>query len=343
MDSNIKNEEKMNLQLAFDELEILETELTKLDDKYIKNKYRRLALKWHPDKNKEICAKVKFQKINEAYEYLLNELYIINGQEKSNASEDFVSSSCFNDLKKYTDILNPFISSIFNKDTSTVLQTDIFINAVKEIVVNYETLTLTYLKNIFEKLDKPISIDIYQLLYKYKDILYITNETLDLVSLIIKEKLQQDKQHNRVVILKPLLKDLLEHNIYKLYVDDELYLVPLWHNELYFDKKDGSEIIVLCQPKLPNNINIDEYNNIYYEYSINIESELPNLIKNKKFVSLEIGEKWFSIPLDKIHLKEEQLYIFKEQGIARILQKEDNNYIYNITCKGDIIIKIKLV
>lgn len=334
-------EEKMNLQLAFDELEILETELTKIDDKYIKNKYHRLALKWHPDKNKETYAKHKFQKINEAYEYLTNELCIINSQDNSIGSVDFVSSNNFKDLKKYTDILNPFISSIFNKETS-FLHTDIFINAVKEIVVNYETLTSTYLTTIFEKLDKQISVKIYQLLYKYKDILHITNETLELVSLIIKDKLQQGKEHNRVVILKPLLKDLLEHNIYKLYVDDELYLVPLWHNELYFDAKDGSEIIVLCQPKLPNNINIDEYNNIYYEYFIHVESELLNLIKNK-FVSLEIGEKWFYIPLDKIHLKEEQLYIFKEQGIAKILQKGDHNFIYNIDVKGDIIVKIKLV
>ena len=341
MDSNIKNEEKMNLQMAFDELDISleEIELTNLSQEYIKKKYHKLALKWHPDKNCEINAKEKFQKINEAYKYLLNELY---SQDNSNASEDFVSSSSFKDLKKYTDILNPFIYSIFNKETQGVLNTDIFINAVKEIVVNYETLTLTYLKNIFEKLDKQNSIEIYQLLYKYKDILYITNETLELVSSIIKEKLQQCKEHNRVVILKPLLKDLLEHNIYKLYVDDELYLVPLWHNELFFDTKDGSEIIVLCQPKLPNNVNIDEYNNIHYKITINIERELPNLIKNTKFVSLEIGEKWYSIPLDKIHLKEEQLYIFKGQGIAKILQKENHNYIYNITCKGDIIIKITL-
>jgi hypothetical protein len=54
---------------------------------------------------------------------------------------------------------------------------------------------------------------------------------------------------------------------------------------------------------------------------------------------LEIGEKWFSIPLSKIYLKEEQLYKFKGQGISRISETD----IYNITSKGDIIVKIKLV
>jgi hypothetical protein len=171
-------------------------------------------------------------------------------------------------------------------------------------------------------------------LYKYKHILYISNDTLELVSLIIKEKYKNDL----IFILKPSLTDLIEHNIYKLYVDKEFYLVPLWHNELYFDAPNGSDIIVLCQPKLPTGVNIDENNNIYYEIFIQIHHELPNLIKNDKFISIEIGDKWFSIPLNKLYLKEEQLYIFKGQGIAQILE----NSIYNVSLKSDIIIKIML-
>lgn len=340
MDTNITNNEKINLQMAFDELGISleEIELTNLTQEYVKKKYHTLALKWHPDKNYNINSTEKFQKINEAYEYLSNELYIINQETShynSNTCNTFVSSGCFKDSTKYTDILNTFISSIFNKYTSN---TNFFINAVKEIVVNYNTLTLAYLTVIFEKIDKQQSIEIYKLLYKYNDILHIKYETLELVKLIIEEKVLQCNENIRVFILKPLLTDLLEHHIYKLYVDDELYLVPLWHNELYFDSKDGSEIIVLCQPKLPDNVHVDEYNNIYYDTNINIECELPYLIKHKHFVSLEIGEKLFSIPLDKLYLKEEQLYRFKGQGVSRILE----NDIYNITSKGDVIVKITL-
>jgi hypothetical protein len=336
MDSNINNDDKMNLQRAFDELDISleEIELTNLNQEYIKKKYHKLALKWHPDKNDDINAKEKFQKINEAYDYLSNELCIINGQDNSNTSEPFVSSNTSKESTIYIDILGTFISTLFS-ETTKGSYTDILINAVKEIVVNYDVLTLTYLRKIFEDLDKQKAIEIYQLLYKYKDILYIKNETLDLVSLIIKEKYKND----RVFILKPSLKDILEHNIYKLYIDDELYLVPLWHNELYFDAKDGSEIIVLCQPKLPINITIDENNNIYYETSINISSELPYLIKYKKLVSIEIGDKWFSIPLDKLQIKEEQLYRFKGQGISRISEKD----IYNVSSKSDIIVRINLI
>ena len=183
---------------------------------------------------------------------------------------------------------------------------------IQELSSEYE-----YLRQKFEILDKEKAIELYQLLYKYKDILYINNETLEIISLIITEKYK----NNRIFILKPCLKDIIEHNIYKLYVNDNLYLVPLWHNELYFDAPDGSDIIVLCQPKLPTNITIDENNNIYYEKNIEIETEFKNLIKSN-FVSIEIGEKWFSIPLNNLYIKNEQLYKFKNQGIAHILEKD---------------------
>jgi hypothetical protein len=207
---------------------------------------------------------------------------------------------------------------------------------IKEIVTGYNALTLTYLRKIFEGVDKIKAIELYQFLYKYKDILYISNDTLEFVSLIAKEKSQKGKENDRVFILKPLMKDLLENNIYKLYVDEELYLVPLWHNELYFDAKDGSEIIVLCQPKLSDELTIDENNNIYCEKQIKLDAELLYLIKKEKFVSIEIGGKWFSIPLSKLYLKEEQLYKFKGQGISRISEKD----IYNVSCRSDIIVKI---
>jgi hypothetical protein len=331
--------DKMNIQTACDLLEIYldQIELSELTHDYVKKQYYKMALKWHPDKTNyvnnvnSIDTTNKFQKINEAYEYLLNELCELNNINKySDTSETFVSSSHSKESKIYINILITFISSIIEGSYN-----EVFINIIKEIVTDYHIITLTSLRKIFKELDKENAIEIYNLLYKYKDIFCLREDTLELVSLIVKEKYKND----RVFVLNPSLHDLMESNIYKLYVDGQLYLVPLWHNELYFDAEDGTEIIVLCQPMIDENITIDENNNISITLCINIEKELGTLLKNDKFVSCKIGEKVFSIPISKLFIKEEQTYTFKEQGISHVSEKD----IYNISKKSDIIIKIKLI
>ena len=330
------NYEPMNFQRALDELELTLDE--QMDIEFVKKKYHKLALKWHPDKNKnKKFATEKFKKINEAYEYLAD--IMSDNDRGSNTCSEFVSSSVPKESKIYIDILTTFISSLFKESYN-----EDFMKIIKEIVnATACVLTLNYIRILFEKLDNQKAIELYQLLYKYKDILYINNDTLELVSLIIKEKLEEsnknDASKDKVFILKPSMKDLMDNNIYKLYVDDELYLVPLWHNELYFDAPDDSEIIVLCQPKLPDKLTIDENNNIYYDKCISVENELLNLLKKDKFVSIEVGEKWFSIPINNLYLKDEQLYIFKKQGMSKISEKN----MYDVSCKGDIIVKIMLV
>jgi hypothetical protein len=120
-------------------------------------------------------------------------------------------------------------------------------------------------------------------------------------------------------------------------VDEQLYLVPLWHNELYFDSKDG-DIIVLCNPELPENMTIDENNDLHM--TVDIEGiTLLDLINKDSFVSLLIGERSFRIPLHNLYMKKEQIYRMVGQGISNVIE----NDMYNISCKADIIVKIRII
>ena len=321
-------EEPMNIQIALDILEISldDISITELSKDYIKKKYHKMALLWHPDKNNDEDATNKFQKINYAYEYLSNVACINIDDSNLNDFEPFVSSSSFKESNIYSNILSGFISSIIKGDYKEGL-----LHIVKEIVLNYDTISVS----LFEDLDKQSAVEIYTIIQKYKDILYISDKTLELVSSIIKEKYKNDK----VFILNPNIDDLWNNKIYKLYINEKLYLVPLWHNELYFDCDDGSEIIVMCQPKLPPNITIDENNNILCRVDIRIHDELEMFIKENKFVSCTIGEKNFSVPITKLYLKEDQLYKFKGKGISRICDYD----MYNVSIKSDVIMRVVLI
>ena len=313
----------MDIQRAFDilEIDLKIIKLTNLTHEYIRKQYHKLALINHPDKKGNT---LKFQDINEAYEFLSKELPKLNGDK----------SKTYNTLKetifptnKYKYLLSCFIESIVKGNYKEVIK-----KVIKNIVTEYKQSSL---ETIFEELDKDSALEVYSFICKYKNILYISNETLDFVSLIIKQKYKND----RVFILNPSLKDILDNNIFKLYVDDRLYLVPLWHSELYFDSPEG-DIIVMCNPDLPPNITLDEDNNIHINAIINTkETDLLDLITNNHFVSLSIVDRSFSIPINQLYIRKEQIYRFKSQGVSQVLE----NDIYNVSCKSDIIVKIQII
>jgi hypothetical protein len=91
-------------------------------------------------------------------------------------------------------------------------------------------------------------------------------------------------------------------------------------------------------------MNLDEDNNLHI--TLDIEgNKLLDLIKQEQgskeptFVSLLIGNRDFSIPLNKLYIKKEQIYKFVKQGISRVIEDD----IYNVSCKTDIIVKIRII
>lgn len=313
---NVNNED-MNIKVALETLDIDldEIELSQLNHELVKRKYHKLALLWHPDKNKNsVYAKQKFQKINDAYQYLRKELHFFE-------EHDDVSSK---PKPKYGHFLSMFISSIIKGDYSDLIK-----SVINEIVVGCEKISV----KLFEDLDKENALEVYAFLCKYRTSLHIGNYTLEMVANVIKEKYKNDQ----VFILNPSLKDLMENNLYKLYVDGELYLVPLWHNELYFDGPNGSDIIVVCNPELPKDICVDENNNLYVQKHLTFE-ELKKLVCMDGFIEISLDNNIIKIPVRDLHMKKEQFHKIKGRGLAKICEKD----IYNVSLKGDLFVNVVL-
>jgi hypothetical protein len=318
---------KMDYKKAFEILEIdtNNTNYTNITIELIKKKYHKLALQNHPDKNgNTLESNEKFRQINEAYNYLKREIKIIqnNWYDDENYENDDQSSSV------YFDILKQFIKGLLDGK-----YTDVFINIVQDIVSGYKKISL----KLFDNLDRENAINVYLFLSKYKSILHLSDSILDDIKAVVIQKYDDVEIYK----LNPNINDLLNNNMYKLYVNDKLYLVPLWYGEVYFDNENensNNEIIVLCEPELPEGVKIDDDNNIYIEKTINIQTELPGLVLNNESIIIEIGDQRYHILVSELSMKREQYYKIKNQGITK-----PNDDICNVSQKADIIVKIILI
>jgi len=313
----------MNYKDAFDILEIdfIDIKYEDLTLEYLKKQYKKMALKHHPDKNGNTAESTEhFKKINEAYNYLKREIKNLN-------PEDFLDDNADDDISEqysYFIVLQNFIMSVFDSKYA-----DITSKIINEILLAGKQISL----KVFEDLDKDTVLNIFNFLSKYRFVLHLSNDLLDKVREIVQSKYENVEIYK----LNPSITDLLECNFYKLYIENTLYLVPLWHYETCYDGS-GCEIIVICEPELPNNINIDDDNNLYVETEINIYTDLPDMLIQGNDITINIGNKEISIPLSNLYLKKEQYYRFKNQGVTKV--KSD---IYDVKDKSDIIVKIKFI
>jgi len=309
----------MNHKTAFEILEIdmSEKKYNDINLEYLKKQYHKLALQNHPDKNgNSQDSKEKFQMINEAYDYLKREINFEDDIEKSTSSSTI-----------YVDILQSFLSEIFAGKYN-----EKFFEIIKNIIVKKIP------NKLFKELNKEMAFDIYNFLSKYKNILHISQELLDNLMEVVQKKYEDVMEYYK---LNPSIDDLFENNVYKLYVNEQLFLVPLWHNELYFESSELNnfkEIIVSCEPELSENIKIDDNNDLIVKIKFNL-IDIPNLIINNGKIFFNIGKKELSIPVSNLYMKTNQYYRIKNEGLSKI--NEDD--IYDVSNKSDIIVNINLI
>lgn len=318
----------MNLQEALQIMEI-DNGFSNLSLDTLKKKYHKLALIHHPDKNgNSIEAKEKFQKLGEAYELLKKELGYMNHTTTNNENDDPIFNNQ-NESTGYSFFLNMFLQNIVTGQYSEGVQ-----SIIRDIVSGCKEVSL----KMFDKMDRETSLYVYHFIIKYKDLFHLNDSILNTVREIILEKFKDIQ----IFTLNPSIDDLFENNVYKLEYNSKLYFVPLWHGEVYFDAdtydtatSDVKEIIVKCIPELPDHISIDENNHLY----INVNIKFGLSLLKEKTTTILVGKKRYDIPNMDLYCKQNQNYVFKNSGISQI----DENDMYNIKKKGDVVVRINFI
>ena len=298
----------MNSTLAREIIGFDENEPITADE--LKRKYRRLALQFHPDKNGNSAESAEhFKLIHDAYEYL--QMHV-----GSHTEDEPATTSTSEAGDDYMTMLQRFIESIIQSPNMSEIIKEIVMNGCKKMSTR-----------LFENMSKDTSMEMLSFISKYRNILHIDQDTIQCVREIILDKYKNDE----IYILNPSLDDLLENNIYKLDIEGKIYLVPLWHSEVYFDGS-GCDIIVQCIPDLPENMYIDENNALH----VNINAPFTISLLDSPVVLFKLGKQ--SFPL-QVQFKRTQTCYIHNQGISII----DEKNMYNIFPKGGVYVKITFV
>ena len=293
----------------------------------LKKHYHIQSLIYHPDKNiNNEESTLIFQNINHAYN-ILKELIIINKDDID--SDDSDDSLDANDYNYYIlNFINFLINYYSNSTNNSNLEENI--NNIKHYANSH---IQTILVNLLDNFSIVILEDLYIFLLKYKkegvcENSAISNNIITLIKTILQDKLSK----YNIYILTPNIVNLLNSDIYKLEINNDIIYIPLWHNELNFENN-----IIKIDPILDTNITIDNDNNIHYTYN-NTFSNIIDLLNANSSITINIENHIFNILISTLTFSKYQNYSIKNQGLAKI----NINNILDNSYKSDIIFHIYL-
>lgn len=287
----------------------------------LKRAYIKRAMVCHPDKNKGTTeSTTQFQELQSSYSYL--SAFVV--QEEGDPAN-----------------LSPMSSHPTTTTATPPDNGEEILAFMKEILQGkYQQVLLDLvcgIKNIsihaLEKISKHQLQKLSDFLQQYGKSLFIPEHMIQLVKDILEKK---ETIQEILYTISPTLNDLMGDKLYKLTLENQTYLVPLWHTEVWFDgKKQGEDIIVSCNPTLPENVVLDSDNNLYVTLCISLQS---NLLHEAYTVTL--GKKTFTIPVNQLQLTSAtQTICLQNCGILKI--NEDN--FYDVSKRSNVYFIIQLV
>lgn len=291
-----------------------------INEQILKKQYYKLALYYHPDKNLHEDTHHKFQEIHESYEYLMK----YYGYLDDNSDEPMEEEKEDIDIQLFPSMWTNYIGHFLQSDLFFTIKTRLFHSIITKLCNKCENAALELLQQLDSKMLQKFSY----ILIENSLQLPLTDQFIESLKTMVKEKEGSKKAY----ILRPKLEDLQEEQVYKLKIHEETLYIPLWHHDLEYDIHN-EEINVQIIPKLDNNMEIDEKNNIYVYKKYCLKE-----IWNNSQLLFHIGNKEYTYNKNLLKLTPLQEIKFANQGIPQISTQN----IYNVDRKSDIIVVILL-
>ncbi len=292
--------------------------------KELKRSYRKLALKYHPDKCDEKSGD-KFKILNEAYQFLSIKFEGGKDKEMGSPCDDYYTENT-----TYETVLSNFMK---------YFDTDVDITTITKLLSVLTEKGHAYIMTFLDKCDRNTCINIYEIIMKNKDVFHISSQVMDHLAAIVREK----ADNSNIVLLHPSIRDLFMGNVFKLDHETDVFYVPLWHSELYYeanhdnDTNGEKEVVVKCIPELPDHITLDEDNNIHINLTYN--TSFDKLLSEQTIIYALGDILRLEILVCNLYIRKQQTITFLNKGIPRIVPSD----IYNITRKSNVYIHLELL
>jgi hypothetical protein len=292
----------MDIRLACDILGIVGEKIT---EKTIKKAYFKQALIWHPDKNKHPDSVHRFCDIQDAYIFLKSQTETDTDEMRDDDCDasllaKFISITI--GVKIDSDQMQPIIDQLKKGCEDTAFK-------------------------LIAKLDKSKTNRIYNFIKNNHFIFGIDYSCVERMDKIVNTPIE-------TLLLTPKIENLFNCDIYNLELDNSSsYYIPLWHDELEF-RNDSSYFVVKIEPIMPDNVKIDDNNNVHIYHIFCIRE----LFRKETFI-INIASREFIIKVSELFMKPHQIVRFECQGIPKV----DVKNVFEVSNRGDVVVHIDLV
>ena len=283
--------------------EILGLEPGVFDYAVIRKAYLSKSLETHPDKIGGDGT--PFKRVNEAYHFM-EEASAKSSNNPDVSMEDISSMS-------YAAILARYINSYSKAGNARGRGIRVSEEAIQSIAERLGANCQAMAERAIRGLDRGTQMKIIDCIGKCSHLFNLDSHEW------INELAEQNKVHEEnecVKIIEPTLEEMLNDRVMIVEEGGETFYVPLWHEEVVFEKA-GAPFIVRCKPKLPKQTYIGADNTLHTALSM----KASQVIRDGK-IRFELGGKAFEIPGNRLSMVRAQSYTIPNAGLLIIDPEE---------------------